>query len=153
FNTYKDIVAAYRYLVENLNTDPNTIIVHGRSVGSGPSCFLASQKPVGGLILESAFTSVHRVAIGMSLPFDPYNNLMRIQSIDCPLLIIHGKRDSVIPFWHGQTLYEIANKPKMNYWVETAGHNDLLYRAGNYYWKTLDRFVELIQESTTERRP
>ncbi|MHC5140151.1 MAG: hypothetical protein ACYSOF_09775, partial [Planctomycetota bacterium] len=70
---------------------------HGRSVGSGPSCFLASQKPVGSLILESAFTSVHRVAIGMSLPFDPYNNLMRIQSIDCPLLIIHGKRDSVIP--------------------------------------------------------
>lgn len=147
FNTYKDILAAYHYLVENLNTDPNHIIVHGRSVGSGPSCYLACQKTVGGLILESAFTSVHRVAIGMSLPFDPFNNQARIKYIRCPVLIIHGKQDSVIPFWHGQTLYKIANEPKMNYWVETAGHNDLLYKAGNEYWEKIHAFEEMVNQS------
>ncbi|MHC5161599.1 MAG: alpha/beta hydrolase, partial [Planctomycetota bacterium] len=45
FNTYNDILAAYNYLTEDLKTDPNNIVVHGRSVGSGPSCFLASRKP------------------------------------------------------------------------------------------------------------
>ncbi|MEN8128566.1 MAG: alpha/beta hydrolase, partial [Planctomycetota bacterium] len=116
-NTYKDILATYRYLVNNLQTDPNSIIVHGRSLGSGPSCYLASQKSVGGLILESAFLSVHRVALGATLPFDPYNNLARIKQIECPVLVIHGKRDSVIPFLHGTTLFREANSPKIKYWV------------------------------------
>ena len=153
FNTYKDILAAYNYLVEDLEIDPNTIIIHGRSVGSGPSGYLASQKPVGGLILESPFTSIHRVAIGISLPFDPYNNLVRIKLIHCPVLIIHGKRDTVVPFRHGQALYNAANEPKMYYWVENAGHNDLFYQAGDNYWKILNQYIELIEQSQKGRRP
>lgn len=151
FNTYRDILAAYKYLVETLNTDPNNIIVHGRSLGGGPSCYLANRKPVGGLILESAFTSIHRVAVGISLPFDSYKNLERIKYIRCPILLIHGKQDSVIPFWHGQTLYEAAKEPKMKYWIEHAGHNDLLYRAVGNYWKTLLEFEKMLTQSQNKK--
>ena len=143
-NTYQDILAAYHYLTEKLHTDPNDIIVYGRSVGSGPSCYLASREPVGGLILESAFTSISRVAIGMSLPFDPYNNLSRIQKVRCPVLVIHGKRNSIVPFRHGQVIYEAANEPKMNYWVENAGHNDLFYQAGSEYWSRIRAFQDML---------
>ena len=146
-------MAAYNYLVGILNVDPNNIIVHGRSVGSGPSCYLASRKPIGALVLESAFTSIHRVAIGMSLPFDPYNNLARIKNIKCPVLIIHGRRDSVIPFSHGTALYRKANSPKMKYWVESAGHNDLLYRAKSNYWKVMHEFEKLIEQAQNEKSP
>ena len=151
FNTYKDILAAYHYLVKDLKTDPNNIIVHGRSLGSGPSCYLASQKPVGALVLESAFTSIHRVAFGASMPLDPYNNLGRIKNIKCPVLVIHGKKDSVIPILHGATLHREANSPKIKYWIKSAGHNDLLQKAGNNYWKTLRKFENLIKHTKDKK--
>jgi pimeloyl-ACP methyl ester carboxylesterase len=62
-NAYKDVEAAYDYLVNKLSKDPNDIIVHGRSLGSGPSTHLAETRPVGGLILESGFISVFRVVL------------------------------------------------------------------------------------------
>ena len=62
-NTYKDIEAAWQYLTTtHENIPPNRrIIIHGRSVGSGPSVWLAERHPVGGLILESPFLSAYRV--------------------------------------------------------------------------------------------
>jgi alpha-beta hydrolase superfamily lysophospholipase len=60
-NTYQDITAAYRYLTETLQVPPQRIIIYGRSVGSGPSVWLATQKSAAGLILEGPFVSAFRV--------------------------------------------------------------------------------------------
>jgi dienelactone hydrolase len=61
-NTYSDIEAVYNYVQEHVaNGDSRSIILYGQSVGSGPSCYLASKQPVGGLILHSPFTSGMRV--------------------------------------------------------------------------------------------
>jgi len=79
------------------------------------------------------------------IPFDKFNNLARIGHIHCPVLVIHGRDDRIVPFWHGRTLYSTANEPKMHCWVEHAGHNDLVYQAGDEYWKTLSQFRNLIQ--------
>jgi fermentation-respiration switch protein FrsA (DUF1100 family) len=54
---YEDIDAAYQYLVETLNKRPEHIVIYGRSLGSGPSCYLAeklskSKITLGGLILQ-----------------------------------------------------------------------------------------------------
>lgn len=143
--TYQDITAAYRYLTETLSIPPQRIIILGRSVGSGPSVWLATQNPAAGLILESPFVSAFRVVTKYKiLPFDPYNNLARIKKVQCPVLIIQGKEDEVVGFWHGPKLYEAANEPKMNYWVEGAGHNDLLWVAGEEYWRSLKEFTLII---------
>ncbi|MEN8128431.1 MAG: alpha/beta hydrolase [Planctomycetota bacterium] len=151
-NTYQDIDAAYAYLIETLNIPADRVLVHGRSIGSGPACYLATRKPVAGLILESAFTSAYRVALGFSLPFDPYDNLSRFKNVRCPVLMIHGQQDRVVPFRHGQTLYDVVSEPKMKYWVPDAGHNDLFYKAGKNYWKTLHEFEKLLQRTQIERR-
>jgi hypothetical protein len=61
-NTYSDIEAVYNYVQEHVaNGVSRSIILYGQSVGSGPSCYLASKQPVGGLILHSPFTSGMRV--------------------------------------------------------------------------------------------
>jgi hypothetical protein len=147
--SYQDITAAYQYLTETLHVPPQRIIILGRSVGSGPSVWLATQKPAAGLILESPFASAFRVVIKYNiLPFDPYDNLSRIKNVKCPVLIIQGRDDEVVGFWHGPVLYEAANEPKMNYWVENAGHNNLLWIAGETYWKTLEQFKESLVENT-----
>ena len=145
-NTYQDISAAYRYLTETLSIPPQRIIILGQSVGSGPSVWLATQKPAAGLILESPFVSAFRVVTKYKiLPFDPYNNLARIKKVQCPVLIIHGKQDKIVFFWHGLALYEAANEPKMNYWVEDASHNDVLRVAGEKYWAKLNEFTKILK--------
>ena len=68
-----------------------------------------------------------------------------MKDIDCPVLVIHGRQDEVVAFWHGEKLFAAAHEPKMNYWVDDAGHNDLLWVAGSDYWKTLEEFMRTIK--------
>ncbi len=139
---YKDIEAAYAYLIAQ-GIPPGQILVYGRSVGGGPSVYLAAQKPVGGLILESTFVTAFRVLTRIPLiPFDRFDNLSRIPKIDCPLLILHGTKDSLIPFWHAETLYQAARDPKRLVPIEGANHNDLLQVAGDRYYRILHHFVD-----------
>ena len=61
-NTYNDLEAIYMYAVEHLAGGiPENIILYGQSVGSGPTCFIGSRKPAGGVILHSPFMSGMRV--------------------------------------------------------------------------------------------
>ena len=145
-NTYGDIEAAYGYLVNELKVPPERIIVLGRSIGGGPSTYLAVRKPVAALIMESSFVSAFRVStvVGL-LPFDKYNNISRIDKINCPLLVIHGADDSIVAPWHSRKLLEKAKEPKLHLWVEGAGHNDLNWVAGETYWQAMRDLTEVIK--------
>jgi abhydrolase domain-containing protein 17 len=144
-NTYLDIDAAYEYLTTKLNISPKQIIAYGRSVGGGPTVDLASRKEVGGLIVESSFITAFRVLTRIPiLPFDKFRNLQKISKVHCPVLIIHGKKDSVISFNHGQKLFDNANEPKQYLWIENADHNDLTLVAGDRYLKALKDFSMLL---------
>jgi len=64
---YADIEAAFRYLLEVRRLQPEQIVLYGRSLGSGPSCYLASKsalegRSVAGVILQSPLCSAYRVA-------------------------------------------------------------------------------------------
>ena len=82
------------------------------------------------------------------LPFDKFQNLTKVSRVHCPVLVLHGKEDSVVPLWHGQMLFAEANEPKRALWVEGAGHNDLFDTAGPLYAKALKDFVALIETQT-----
>ncbi|KAL3784408.1 hypothetical protein HJC23_001292 [Cyclotella cryptica] len=61
-NTYRDIKLIYEWVVANVTQHESKVILYGQSVGSGPSCYLASRREnVGGLVLHSPFTSGMRV--------------------------------------------------------------------------------------------
>lgn len=152
---YADIEAAYRYLRDRQHIPAEQIVLFGRSIGSGPSLYLASQEPVGGLILESAFVSIFRILTRLPLyPFDKFPNLQRIAAIDCPVLLIHGDRDRVIPFWHGQALFERASEPKVWFPVPGAGHNDVWPVAGASYDRQLQAFArQLLADRNRETTP
>uniref|UniRef100_A0A7S4W1K2 AB hydrolase-1 domain-containing protein n=1 Tax=Ditylum brightwellii TaxID=49249 RepID=A0A7S4W1K2_9STRA len=83
-NCFADIDAAYSYLRYQLQIPSHKIVLYGRSLGSGPSCYLASRlsepesedNPVGGLILHAPFMSVFRIVLesGCTLPGDKFPN-------------------------------------------------------------------------------
>ena len=149
---YQDIEAAYQYVTNQLNIPPGRIIAMGRSIGSAVATQLASQHQIAGLILESPLTSAFRVITHIPLaPIDKFNNLRNIKKIDCPVLIIHGTDDRIIPIWHGQRLFEKANEPKLNLWVENAGHNDDISQiAGISYWRKIRQLTNSITEKQKE---
>ena len=140
-NLYQDINATYDYLVKNLHVDPSKIVLHGRSLGSGPSIELARTKEVGKVILESPFVSAYQVFTRIPLPFDKYKNLSKIKQIKAPVLIIHGEVDTIIPFSHGNRMYKAVVGKKEYYWVKGASHNDIYYVAGKNYWIAINNFI------------
>ncbi|MBD2463795.1 alpha/beta hydrolase [Oscillatoria sp. FACHB-1407] len=143
--SYRDIEAAYRYLRETLGIPSDRIVIHGRSVGGGPSVYLASQQAIAGLILESTFTSAFRVVLPFNLfPFDKFPNLARLRQVTVPMLVIHGTDDTTIPLWHGETLYAAAPEPKQHWWVEGAGHNDVVLVGGADYGAKVRSFVDSL---------
>ena len=144
---YVDAVTAYDYLVDELATEPGHIIVYGHSLGAAIATDLASRKPVAGLVLESAFASAFRVRTILPIyPFDKFSNTSKISSVASPVLIMHGRDDPVIPFWHSELLYEMAVAPKTHYWLDLAGHNGIPY-SGDMYWQHLQSFVQAIDKT------
>ena len=119
-------VAAYDDLVSRKDIDSSRIIFFGRSLGGGAVCALAQRRSPAALILMSTFTSVRSFAKQFLLPSflvrDPFDNLSVIKNYPGPVLILHGRRDEVIPFTHGRKLYKSAQNGKMISYE--AGHND-----------------------------
>lgn len=140
-NSYEDIETAYNYLINEQKISPEKIIIHGRSLGGAISIDLASHQKCGGLIVESSFVSAFRVITQIKLlPFDKFESINKIGNVKCPILIIHGTNDTLIPFWHGQKLFETANEPKKFYAVENARHNDVHEVAGSRYFEEITNF-------------
>jgi fermentation-respiration switch protein FrsA (DUF1100 family) len=143
---YGDEAAAYDYLVQQLATPPERIIIYGRSVGSGPAVHLAARRPAAGLILQSPFLTAFRVLTQIPLlPFDRFPNARDIRNVHCPLLVIHGEADEVIPFRHGQKLFAIANQPKQFVGFPGAGHNDLELVAGAKCFEAIRSFTASLE--------
>ena len=103
---YDDIVAAFGWLIKEKNLLPSEVILFGRSIGSGPTVELASRAEVGGIILQSAFTSCIRVAYDLKHTVgDIFCNIKKLHKVKCPALIIHGTRDDVVTLQHGKALF------------------------------------------------
>ena len=124
------IDAAWKHLTAGLGIAPDNIVIMGRSVGSGPSVWLASREHPRALVLVSPFTSTFAVLPPAQylLPADRFPNLRRIRRRDLPLLVIHGENDRVIPFDHGRTLHQASPARKKHFVALPAtDHNDLYF--------------------------
>lgn len=131
---FENIQAAFDFLTETQGLMPDEIILYGRSLGSGASCELARRQsdlnaPVRGVILQSPLMSAYRVAFHFrySMPGDMMCNIDKVPFIKSSVFIIHGKRDEIVPFYHGEELY-LGLQPQYRYspyWVDEAGHNNI----------------------------
>ncbi len=149
---YEDLAAAYAHLTGPLGVPPERVILHGRSLGGGIASHLASRRPAAGLVLESTFVSAFRVPVTRPLfPFDRFATAARLRDVRYPVLVIHGTRDEVVPYWHGPALLAAANAPRTHFWVEGAGHNDLASVAGPRYFQALRDFAASLDEPRSLR--
>ncbi len=145
--TYKDVEAAWRYLIETRQVNPDQIVVFGRSLGGAIASWLAQTHPPGALILESTFTSLPDIAATL-YPYLPvrwlsrfeYDTAERLGRVDCPVLIVHSRDDEIMPFGHGRQLFEAAKEPKR--FLEISGtHNEGFITSGGHYEEGLNAFI------------
>jgi len=73
---------------------------------------------------------------------DPFDNLAVIRNFDGPVLIIHGTRDEIIPYRHGQALAAAA--PDGNLVSFQNGHNDLPTDS-RQFWQAVDEYLQKIE--------
>jgi len=142
---YDDVNAAYDYLTQQLHTPADRIISMGRSLGCGAAVHLAARRPVAGLVIEAPFLSAFRVLTRVPLlPWDKFNNARDIRRVNAPVLIVHGRDDRIVPFWHGEKLFAMANPPKTFLPIDGAGHNDVVLIAGKKYAAALQQFAATL---------
>ena len=119
------------------------VILYGRSLGGGPVAWLASKHKAAGLIMEGTFASIFRVGLPVNfLPWDIFDNLKLIGSIQCPSLFIHGTHDRTVPFSHAEKLYAKAPEPKFFAWMDNGKHNDVIDTYPDIYYSSLTKFIE-----------
>lgn len=145
-NTYSSVRSSYNYLVNDCNISEESIIVFGHSLGTGPSCYLASIENVGGLILKSPLLSAIRVAynIGITLPFDIFPNIKNITKIKCPVFLIHGQEDNVINHSHSVGLKPYIKNLYKLWSVPDCGHCDIDSHDKMRYLEELKGFIDSL---------
>lgn len=139
---YRDVEAAFDFLTGTLQVPPQRVIAFGHSLGAAASIHLASSRRVAGLIAQAPFLSAFRVLTRIRIvPWDKFNNARTIGRVHCPVLIAQGRNDEVIPFWHGERIYALANPPKEHVWLDGAGHNDVMLVAGRPFLAAIQNFA------------
>ena len=127
-NLYADAEASIKWLNEQ-GVNNKQIILYGESLGTGVAVEIGKKNNFNSIILESPFTSIEASA-KMYYPYlpvklllkDKYDSISKIKMINNPILIMHGKKDDVVPFSMGKELFEKANRPKYSYFTSDDDH-------------------------------
>eukprot|EP00922_Rhytidocystis_sp_ex-Travisia-forbesii_P055164 GHVS01081698.1.p1 GENE.GHVS01081698.1~~GHVS01081698.1.p1 ORF type:complete len:465 (-),score=35.47 GHVS01081698.1:761-2155(-) len=147
---YKDIDAAFEFLVGPRSISPTNIILYGQSVGSAPTLDLAARVQVGGVILHAALKSGLSVlkddATTGSHWFDAFKNVEKIRRVSSPVLVLHGTEDEEVRLEHGKALHEAAPNAVEPWWVSGAGHNDIEVHWRHEYFSKLQEFIMTVVE-------
>lgn len=141
-----DSLVVFDRLKARPDVDAESIVVFGRSLGSGVAVQLAAQRPVRALILVSPFDNLRSIA-GKTYPFAPVSWLLRhpfdslalAPGISTPLLVLAGERDNLIPPAHSRRLADAWAGPRRFQLIPGAGHNDIHAAPG--YWPAIREFL------------
>lgn len=127
---HTDLAAVYHYVQEHY--PESQITIYGQSMGSGFATKLAAEHQPARLILESPYYSMRAMA-AMHFPWVP-RFLLKYQlrtdlwlaQVRCPVYLIHGTVDPVIPYTASTKLYALIPHEKELLTVTGGGHNLLL---------------------------
>jgi hypothetical protein len=160
----EDAEAALAYTLSRRDVNPRNVILYGYSLGGIPSVYLASKYANSptftprALITEAIYASASDLVQSGSLidipggfvMRDEFNNALRMRSVRCPLLLMHGENDDFIPIErHGVKNWENAinaAQPKVFWRIPNANHSTIPPTVG------VDTFIRRIQDYTASIR-
>jgi pimeloyl-ACP methyl ester carboxylesterase len=140
---YAAAEAAWTYLVDEKQFEPQNVVVFGRSLGVAVAAWTAAEHRCGGLVCHGGLTSVpdvasqsYRLLPSRYFCYFRFNTRKYIRECRCPVLVLHSEADAVIPVSHGHAIFEAAPRPKQfmslvgnhsgDEWQATGGVRPLL---------------------------
>jgi uncharacterized protein len=157
--TYLDAQAAYQSLRQRGFAGTN-IIAFGESLGGAVAAELASREALGGLVLQSTFTSVPDIGKDL-FPWLPvrwlatfrYNTRSKLPRLTIPVLVMHSRTDEMVPFHHAQRNFAVANEPKLFH--ELNGFHNVSADGRVLFTEGLEKLLRLMEakRGASEPRP
>lgn len=128
---YKDAQYCYNYLLKNYSEDKITL--YGRSLGTGIASYLAKENSPKQIVLETPYHSIEDVA-KHRFPIFPVKQLLKyrfptyqyLKKVACPITIIHGTEDNVVPYSSAKKLSEMKIDNLDFITIENGNHNNLV---------------------------
>ena len=145
------VEAVWDHLAHRRDVDLRRIVPLGWSLGSGPATEMATRHPVAALVLAAPFTSMRDMARRQA-PIYPtslllrsaFDNQTKLRDLACPILIFHGRRDTMIPFTMSERLHE-ANLAHVKLVIsELGGHDDVFVSDDGLLIKHLAELIRSI---------
>jgi fermentation-respiration switch protein FrsA (DUF1100 family) len=144
---HRDVDAVVKY-ASAIESETIPTIYWGRSLGATMASYAATVRPPDGIILESGFANARAavrdspILVVLSC-FSSYRfpTAEFANRANRPVLVMHGNRDSVIPFDRGRELFDALSVPKQFFVIEGGDHNDDVPPAADAYWSTVDGFA------------
>jgi len=142
-----DCLALIHFLRDSLGVPTKRIILTGRSMGSGPSLYLASHFDFKMVTIVSGFLSIKKVAQDkfklFGLLVDHYfNNEESVVKNKSPLLILHGRNDEIIKYQHAECLYDLATSKAKILLFDDMKHNE--FNFWECFLNPARRFLEAL---------
>ena len=148
-NTVLDARAALAHLQKRYDADPGKILYLGISLGSAVAIRLAAEtSSPRGMALVAPFSSlrdmgrlVHpALTLGGRLVGPKFHSMSYVSRVGCPLLILHGAEDTLVPPSQGRKLFDAASEPKQFAEIPGADHLDIGDRPE--FWDALCGWVD-----------
>jgi uncharacterized protein len=147
-----DARAAREFLVRRAEVNAERLVYVGESLGSAVAVDLAAEHSPAALVLRSPFTSMADVG-RHHYPFlpvrlllrDRYASIDRIRHVRCPVLVIAGAQDRIVPLEHSRRLYEAVSSAKELVILPDADHNDAALVSGRDMIAAIVRFLARIR--------
>jgi len=124
-------------------------------LGTGPTVDLAGREPgIAGVVLQSPLLSVLQTALSGPLlramqKADLFDNAQKISAVSCPVFVIHGMDDRIVPKKHGEEICRRAPNAVRPWWVEGCGHNNLHHHPD--FYRKLAEFFQFVQARQRRR--
>jgi fermentation-respiration switch protein FrsA (DUF1100 family) len=159
-----DASFVWRYATDERRVSPDRIILYGESLGGAVAARLAAETcsagaPPAGLIVRSSFSSLADVAqhhyplLPVKLLLEEhYASVEQISHVTCPILILHGQNDTIVPYQLGSKLFEAAphrsdaGVPKRFVDLPHSDHNDVLDADRKNLDDAVTEFITTISE-------
>jgi uncharacterized protein len=144
-----DARAARAYVAARPDVDPKRLVYFGESLGAAVALALAVEQPPAALVLRSPFTSLADMG-RLHYPFlptgpllrDRFDSLGRVGRLACPVLVVAGAEDRIVPPEHSRRLYAAAPEPKRFVLIPGADHNDAELLAGGRLMDEVRAFLD-----------
>ena len=141
---YRDALAAYDHAAKSFPE----IVAYGESLGGPYAAYVARHRKVRGVIIENSFPSLMALGNALYKPLPLGWTAPRamattrwLNEAGVPVLVMHGKRDQVIPFALGKQLFDGLTVPKEMLVSETANHSEIPEVDGERYYGAITRFA------------